>query len=78
MSEALKTTVLPHARGMARARTPRTTGAFQGAMPRHTPRGWRTAIARLSGTSVGITSPVIRVVEAAASRSMLAARATLK
>jgi hypothetical protein len=77
-SEAFKTTVLPHASGMAMARTPRMIGAFQGAMPNTTPTGWRIAIARLPGTSEGTTSPPICVVIAAASRSMPAARCTLK
>ena len=36
-SEALKTTVLPQARAIAMARTPRMTGAFHGAMPTQTP-----------------------------------------
>jgi len=43
-SEAFITTVLPQASGMAMARTPRITGAFHGAMPTHTPTGWRNAI----------------------------------
>ena len=41
ISEALSTTVLPQASGMAMARTPRMTGAFHGAMPTTTPTGWR-------------------------------------
>ena len=41
VSEALSTTVLPQASGIATARTPRITGAFQGAMPTTTPAGWR-------------------------------------
>ncbi|CAL8481613.1 protein of unknown function (plasmid) [Caballeronia sp. S22] len=77
-SDALSTTVLPHASGIAMARVPRITGAFQGAMPSTTPHGWRTASARLPGISVGITLPSICVVIAAASRSMFAARWTLK
>ncbi len=77
-SDALSTTVLPQASGMAIARVPRITGAFHGAMPSTTPHGWRTAIARLPGTSDGITSPSICVVIAAASRNMLAASITLK
>jgi len=40
-SEAFITTVLPQASGMAMERTPRITGAFHGAMPTHTPTGWR-------------------------------------
>ena len=36
-SEALKTTVLPQASGVAIARQPRITGAFHGAMPSTTP-----------------------------------------
>ena len=78
ISEALNTTVLPQASGMATARTPRMTGAFQGAMPTTTPTGWRSAMARVPGLSEGMTSPPIWVVIAAASRSMLAASATLK
>ena len=74
----LRMTVLPQARGVAMARTPRMTGAFQGAMPSTTPAGWRTPMARLPGTSEGITSPTICVVREAASRSMPAARKTLK
>ena len=45
ISDALRMTVLPHASGMATARTPRMTGAFHGAMPRTTPTGWRIAMA---------------------------------
>ena len=40
-SEAFSTTVLPQASGMAKARTARMIGAFQGAMPTSTPTGWR-------------------------------------
>jgi hypothetical protein len=54
------------------------TGAFQGAIPSTTPAGWRMAIDRIPGLSEGITSPVICVVNAAASRRMPAARWTLK
>src|SRR5713226_2777664 len=50
-SEALSTTVLPQARGMAIAQTPKITGAFQGAMPSTTPAGWRIASARRPGLS---------------------------
>ena len=71
-------TVLPQASGAAMARTPRMTGAFQGAMPSTTPAGWRTAIDRTPGLSAGMISPVICVVSAAASRSRLAAKCTLK
>ena len=78
VSEPLNTTVLPHASGVARARTPRMIGAFHGAMPTTTPAGWRTPIARLPGTSDGITSPVTWVVSPAASRSIPAARPRLK
>ena len=63
---------------MATARTPKITGAFQGAMPRHTPRGCRSPIANEPGLLAGITSPVICVVMEAASRIMPAARKTLK
>lgn len=77
-SEPLSTTVLPQASGVAMARTARMTGAFQGAMPSTTPAGWRTAMARLPGTSEGMIWPLIWVVSDAASRNMLAARCTLK
>ena len=77
-SDALSTTVLPQASGMATARTPRITGAFHGAMPRHTPAGLRTAMARQPGLSDGIPSPPTCVVMDAASRRMPAARRTLK
>ena len=40
-SEALKTTVLPQASGIATERTPRMIGAFHGAIDRITPTGWR-------------------------------------
>ena len=78
ISEAFRTTVLPQASGMATARIPRMTGAFHGAIPRTTPTGWRTPIASSPGRSDGMISPAICVVIAAASRSMLAARCTLK
>src|SRR6185312_11119607 len=78
ISEALNTTVLPQAMAMATARVPRITGAFHGAMPTQTPTGWRTAMARVPGLSDGMISPVIWVVSAPASRSMLAASMTLK
>src|SRR6201993_34682 len=71
-------TVLPQASAAAIARVPRMTGAFHGAMPRTTPAGWRTAIDQMPGLSDGMTSPVIWVVRAAASRKMPAARWTLK
>ena len=74
----LNTTVLPQASGTHSARTPRITGAFQGAMPSTTPAGWRSPIASEPGTSDGITSPLICVVSDAASRTMPAARNTLK
>ena len=77
ISDALSTTVLPQASGNAIARTPRMTGAFQGAMLSTTPAGWRIAIAMQPGLSEGITSPEICVVIDAASRSMPAARWTL-
>ena len=70
--------MLPQASGTAIARTPRITGAFHGAMPSTTPAACRTPIARLPGTSDGITSPLIWVVSDAASRSVPAARCTLK
>ncbi|MNH27488.1 hypothetical protein D3C79_876020 [compost metagenome] len=56
----------------------RITGAFHGAIPSTTPQGARTAMATLPGTSEGMTSPQICVVIAAASRSIPAARRTLK
>ncbi len=71
-------TVLPQASGVAMARTPRITGAFHGAMPSTTPAGTRKPIARLPGTSEGITSPATWVVSDAASRIMPAASMTLK
>ena len=76
-SDAFRTTVLPHASGIATARTPRIIGAFHGAIPSTTPTGCRTDNAMLPGMSEGITSPVICVVAAAASRIMLAAKAVL-
>ena len=78
ISEALSTTVLPQASGIAIARTPRITGAFHGAMPSTTPTGWRIAIAKLFGLSDGITSPATCVVIEAASRIRLAAKWLLK
>ena len=78
ISEAFSTTVLPQASGMATARVPRMTGAFHGAMPTQTPAAWRIPMASVPGLSDGMTSPVICVVIAAASRSMLAASITLK
>lgn len=78
ISEALSTTVLPQASGMAIARVPRMSGAFHGAIPSTTPHGCRRPIARLPGTSDGMTSPPTCVVMAAASRSMPAASAALK
>ena len=77
ISDALSTTVLPHASGTAIARVPRMTGAFHGAMPSTTPAGCRSAMASSPGRSDGMTSPLICVVRAAASRSMLTARWTL-
>ena len=74
----LRITVLPQASGVAMARTPRMIGAFHGAMPSTTPAGSRRPIARLPGTSEGITSPATCVVSAAASRIMPAASMTLK
>lgn len=78
ISDALSTTELPQASAVATARTPRMIGAFHGAMPRQTPAGWRTDIARHPGLSDGITSPAICVVSDAASRSMPVASLTLK
>ena len=77
-SDDLKTTVLPQASGIATERTPRMIGAFHGAIARHTPTGWRMAKAIEPGRLEGMTSPVIWVVIAAASRIMSAASATLK
>jgi hypothetical protein len=71
-SDALKTTVLPQASGMASARQPSTIGAFQGAMDSTTPQGWRTDMASEPGRSAGMTSPEIWVVMAAASRRIAA------
>src|SRR5690606_29798245 len=65
------------ASGMATARMPRIIGAFQGAMPSTTPTGWRMESAILPGMSDGIVSPVICVVDAAASRRMLQAKNVL-
>ena len=78
ISEPLSTIVLPQASGIATARTPRITGAFQGARPSTTPTGWRSAIAVMPGLSEGMMSPMIAVVIAAASRSIAAASVTLK
>ena len=47
-------------------------------MPNTTPTGWRCAIARLPGISDGTTSPETCVVIEAASRSIEAAKCTLK
>ncbi len=74
ISEAFITTVLPTASGTAIERTPRITGAFQGAMPSTTPAGVRMAIDSWPGLSVGMVWPVTWVVIEAASRSMPAAR----
>ena len=73
-SDERRITVLPQASGAAIARTPRITGAFHGAMPSTTPAGWRIAIDRTPGLSAGMTSPVICVVSAAASRNNVAAK----
>ena len=70
--------MLPHASGVAMARVAKITGAFHGAMPSTTPAGWRIASESAPGLSEGITCPSIWVVRAAASRSMLLARCTLK
>ena len=77
-SDDLRITVLPQASGAAIARTPRITGAFHGAIPRTTPAGCRTASEITPGLSAGMISPTICVVRPAASRSMLAAKWTLK
>jgi hypothetical protein len=77
VSLALRITLLPQASGTAMARTPRMMGAFHGAMPRITPTGSLRARARQPGLSDGITSPPIWVVNAAASRTMPAARPRL-
>src|SRR5271168_2667028 len=77
-SDDFRITVLPQASGAAIARTPRITGAFHGAMPRTTPAGCRTASETTPGLSAGMISPRIWVVRPAASRSMLAAKWTLK
>ena len=78
ISEAFRMTVLPQARGAAIARTARMTGAFHGAMPNTTPTGCRTEIERQPLSSVVCTWPLIWVTNDATSRSMLAARSTLK
>jgi hypothetical protein len=70
-SDALRTTVLPQASGIAIARTPSSTGAFHGAMPSTTPAGWRKVIARRR-RSVGITSPVIGRLPGASRNRVLA------
>ena len=62
--------MLPQASGTAMARTPRMIGAFHGAMPSRTPTGSRSAMASVPGLSEGMTSPLIWVVIAAASRTM--------
>ena len=72
-SDALSTTVLPYASGVATARVPRITGAFHGARPATTPAGCRTPIASRPGMSDGMTSPIRPYACAAASRSMPAA-----
>ena len=77
-SEPLKTTVLPQASGMAIERTPRATGAFQGATLSTTPTGFRNAIALVPAIADGMTSPQIAVVIAAASLSIDPASAILK
>ena len=69
--------MLPHASGIAIARTPRMIGAFHGAMPTITPTGSRIAMAMQPGLSDGMTSPPICVVIAAASRMILAANIRL-
>jgi hypothetical protein len=51
--------------------TPKTSGAYHGAIPRQTPASCRIAIASRSGRSDGITSPAICVVIVAASRKSL-------
>src|SRR5271156_2235323 len=59
ISEERMITELPQASAAAIDLTPRTIGAFHGAMPTTTPTGCRTASARLPGLSEGITSPTI-------------------
>ena len=49
LSDALSTTVLAYASGVATARVARITGAFQGAIATTTPAGARTPIASLPG-----------------------------
>ena len=63
---------------MATARMPKITGAFHGAIPKHTPAGTGIANANAPGLSEGMTSPRIWDVMPAASRSILAPRWTLK
>jgi len=58
--------------GIATARNPRIVAAFHGAMPTMTPTGRLTASASEPGLSEGMTSPLIWVVIAAASRTTLA------
>ena len=76
-SEPFRITVLPKASGVATARVPRITGAFQGAIPTTAPAGWRSPIASSPGTSEGITSPVTEYACAAASLSIPVASLTL-
>ena len=62
--------MLPQASAAAIARQPRMTGAFHGAIPSTTPTGSRSASESRPGLSEGMTSPVICVVSAAASRTI--------
>ncbi|MOA13498.1 hypothetical protein D3C78_1335530 [compost metagenome] len=69
--------MLPHASGYAIARAPRITGPFQGTMDSTVPTGWRRVMDNAPGLSVGMVSPLICVVIAAASRSRFADAPTL-
>ena len=72
-SEALRMTVLPSASAHTIARVPRITGAFQGAIPTHTPSGSRTLVdsspgtceATVSSSGSSASSPAARYIEAA-------------
>jgi hypothetical protein len=75
ISLAFRIRLFPQASGAAMARTPKTIGPFQGAMPRMTPTGCFNAVAMHPGLSEGIIAPVIWVVRAAASCRTETARA---
>jgi len=77
-SLGLRTTVFPAASGAATARTPRMTGAFQGANAATTPSGSRAASPSAPSCWEVRTSPRGAVTAAAASRRICAARVTLK